>query len=120
MESTNTVVQLTSEQFHTHIQSGDFFDVIVDVRSKSEWDSGHIEGAVFVENLHMDSGGDKVSMLEKYKNAKIAVYCRSGGRSQKAANVLVDHGFQTPIYNGQGTMQWTEAGFPLVRSESTT
>lgn len=62
--------------------------VIVDVRTKDEYDSGHIVGAI---NIPYDEIDDSVS-LDKDKT--IMVYCRSGQRSSVAYNTLKDLGYE--------------------------
>lgn len=107
------VVELTTQQFRDGIQSGEY-DIVVDVRSQSEWDAGHIENAYLVADMNLDMNGDRISVLENCKGCTVAVYCTSGVRARVAANKLVDQGYATPIYNGQGVSQWTGAGFSLV------
>ncbi|WP_081964279.1 rhodanese-like domain-containing protein [Porphyromonas macacae] len=36
------------------------------------------------------------------KNLPVAVYCRSGARSAKAAKLLINNGFSGPVYNLSG------------------
>ena len=91
------------------------FEVLVDVRSKEEWEEGHIENATFVEDLA--STGD-ASLLEGCKYCTMAVYCRSGNRAKKAIRKLRRAGFAGVLYNGQGVNQWTDAGYDLVTTES--
>eukprot|EP00545_Synedropsis_sp_CCMP1620_P008599 CAMPEP_0119025240 /NCGR_PEP_ID=MMETSP1176-20130426/33389_1 /TAXON_ID=265551 /ORGANISM="Synedropsis recta cf, Strain CCMP1620" /LENGTH=62 /DNA_ID=CAMNT_0006980735 /DNA_START=1 /DNA_END=185 /DNA_ORIENTATION=+ len=38
------VTELTTQEFNTGIQNGDY-DIIIDVRRQDEWDLGHIEDA---------------------------------------------------------------------------
>ena len=69
--------------------------VIIDVRSKGEYRSGHINGS----NL-MPAGeiASRISELEKFRGKPILVHCASGGRSPKAVNVLLKNKFG-PIYH---------------------
>ena len=61
--------------------------IILDVRTKEEYESGHINNAV---NIPYDSI-DKNINLNKEK--KIYVYCRSGVRSRKAYQSLKNLGY---------------------------
>ena len=62
--------------------------VIIDVRSKSEYNDGHIPHA---KNIEYTQIRDKV----KYDlNAKIAVYCQTGARSHVAAVQLNEMGYK--------------------------
>ena len=62
--------------------------VIVDVRTKEEYDTGHVKDAI---NIPVDTINDKV---ELDKNKTIIVYCRSGKRSATAKQKLIDLGYK--------------------------
>ena len=51
--------------------------IIVDVRTKEEYDEGHLEGAINIPYDEIDENVD----LDKTKT--IMVYCKSGGRDKK-------------------------------------
>mmetsp|Transcript_40314 Transcript_40314/g.97359 ORF Transcript_40314/g.97359 Transcript_40314/m.97359 type:complete len:652 (+) Transcript_40314:201-2156(+) len=112
---------LPADDFAAGIANGDY-DVILDVRSETEWNAGHIEGATLAESLaaygNMGHTGATPSDLAGCEFCNIAVYCRSGARARSAIQVLLNNGFQGEIYNGQGTSQWTNAGYPLVTGDS--
>eukprot|EP00934_Nitzschia_sp_Nitz4_P004174 Nitzschia sp. Nitz4//scaffold249_size28687//25899//26549//NITZ4_008120-RA/size28687-processed-gene-0.12-mRNA-1//1//CDS//3329544026//4164//frame0 len=112
----NSQVQLTSQELHDGIQSGSF-DVIVDVRTQSEWDDGHIMNATFVENLAGSGSADSILGCD---SCIMAVYCRTGGRAGQAISRLINEfGFDSDnLYNGLGVSQWTNAGYELVVTES--
>lgn len=52
------------------------------------------------------------------KDKLIIIYCRSGIRSRKAANILVENGF-TQIYDmtGEGIIEWQSKGYPVIEEE---
>ena len=58
--------------------------IIVDVRTKEEWDSGHIDGA---KHIPLDDLKNQVEEL-KSLNKPIITCCASGVRSAKAAKFL--------------------------------
>lgn len=62
--------------------------IIVDVRTKEEFDTSHIKDAI---NIPYDTI-DETTELSKDKT--IIVYCQSGGRSAKAATKLKTLGFE--------------------------
>lgn len=76
--------------------------VILDVRTQSEFDTGHIEGAIL---LPLDEIKTKAKDILLDKNQLILVYCRSGNRSRTAANELVQLGY-TNVYDFGGIIQW--------------
>ena len=53
--------------------------VVVDVRTREEYDGGHIENAVLVPN---ESIGSEMPEALPDKEATLLVYCRSGRRSR--------------------------------------
>jgi rhodanese-related sulfurtransferase len=77
--------------------------IILDVRTKEEYDSGHIPGAklVPVQILPM-----KLNELSGYKDKPILVYCASGGRSPRAVETLADDDFQNIYHLSRGISSW--------------
>ena len=76
--------------------------VIIDARTQSEFDEGHIPGAILIPEY------DIVSRAENElpdKNQLILVYCRSGRRSKIAAQALVDLGY-TNVKEFGGIIDW--------------
>ena len=71
------------------------YSIIIDVRTKQEWDSGYIDGAIHIplNNLSKDINKYTVS-----NNEEILLYCRSGNRSGKAKLILEELGY-TDIRN---------------------
>jgi rhodanese-related sulfurtransferase len=65
--------------------------VIVDVRTPSEYKSGHIPGAL---NIPLDSIKSKSGDL-KSKNKVVITCCRSGARSGMAKSILTSSGIET-------------------------
>jgi hydroxyacylglutathione hydrolase len=86
------------------IEGGD--TVILDVRSASEFSTGHIKGAV---NIHAPDLRTRHAELDKGK--PIAVICKTGIRSSTACSILKMHGFKE-IYNVAGGMSgFNTAGY---------
>ena len=65
--------------------------IIVDVRTDSEYHSGHVENAVLI-SLHNQDFMDKVRDLDKDKT--YYVYCKSGMRSRSAVMKMKKEGFK--------------------------
>ena len=61
--------------------------IIVDVRTKEEYDASHVKGSI---NIPYDEIDEKTNLD---KNKTIMVYCRSGNRSSKAYNTLKKLGY---------------------------
>ncbi|WP_299056666.1 rhodanese-like domain-containing protein [uncultured Polaribacter sp.] len=68
--------------------------VILDVRTKEEWDEGHTEGA---EHIVLTVIPLEVEKIKSWNKPVIAV-CRSGGRSGQATQFLANHGVD--VING--------------------
>jgi rhodanese-related sulfurtransferase len=71
--------------------------IILDVRSKGEFEGGHIKGAI---NIPLDILPAKVSTLGT-KDTPIITCCMSGGRSTLAKNILLKAGYHH-VHNGGG------------------
>ncbi len=69
--------------------------MIMDVRSRGEYLSGHVKGSV---NIPLDQLGEGVKKL-KNKDQAIITCCASGMRSGVAKNMLKSNGFKT-VHNG--------------------
>ena len=82
--------------------------IIVDVRDKSEYDQGHIPGAINipVTNFALQSG-----VLEKDK--RIIVYCNSGGRSYNAYRKLQKMAY--PNISQVIFADWKSDGLPIAK-----
>lgn len=64
--------------------------VIIDARSPSEYDTGHVSGAV---NLPFDSVSAYADVLPEDKQSSIVAYCRSGRRATVLKSLLLDLGY---------------------------
>ena len=71
---------------------------IVDVRTKGEYQQGHIKGSV---NIPLNALQSQLSKLNK--NKAIITCCASGMRSAQAKSILKSSGF-SEVHNGGG---WT-------------
>ena len=79
--------------------------IILDVRTKEEYDSGHIPNAI---NVPVETINNKPSELPDL-NQEIYIYCRSGNRSKQAADKLVKLGY-TNLYDlDGGLLNWGDS-----------
>lgn len=76
--------------------------IILDVRTLSEYSSGHIKNAILIPDDQIKS---KAKSILKDKNQLILVYCRSGRRSKNAAKDLVSLGYKNVKEFG-GIIDW--------------
>ena len=76
--------------------------VIIDARTQSEFESGHIAGAIMIPEYEI---ADVAEDVLKDKDQLILVYCRSGRRSKIAAEALVSLGY-TNVKEFGGIIDW--------------
>ena len=85
---------------------------LLDVRAQDEFDEGHIAGAVLIDVNDSTFVEQAMKVLDKQR--LVAVYCRSGRRSARAANLLSGQGCQVTNLAG-GVLAWQDAGKALVK-----
>ncbi len=86
--------------------------VILDVRTKREFDAGHIENSIMIDFYKRDFL-TKIRKLDKEK--KYIIYCRTGNRSGKTLSMFEDLGFKEAYNVLGGIVRWKRDGFVLVR-----
>jgi len=79
--------------------------IILDVRTSGEFAAGRIPGAILLPN---DEIRFRAQDVLPNKNALILVYCRSGARSQDAAENLIYMGY-TNVFDFGGILDWPYA-----------
>ena len=72
--------------------------IIIDVRTESEYQQGHIKNAINIPNESID---ESVSEILTDKDQLLLVYCRSGNRSKQASEKLAKLGYSN-IYEFRG------------------
>lgn len=79
--------------------------VILDVRTEEEFSEGNIPNAL---NINIFKGQAFVYELEELDKSKnYYVYCRSGGRSGQACDIMNDMGFENAYNLMGGFSEWT-------------
>lgn len=81
------VVNIKSEEIKTITKDKEY--IIVDVREENEYNIEHVKDSINISVNNIDSITDKYD-----KETIIIVYCRSGNRSAKAANRLIELGYK--------------------------
>lgn len=77
---------------------------LIDVRTPKEFNAGHIENA---KNIDFFDQGNFVLEFDKLdKNIPVFLYCRSGNRSNKAAQILWNIGFKEIFDLKGGYTNW--------------
>jgi thioredoxin 1 len=82
--------------------------VLLDIRTPEEVSKGFLKNASFI-NFYDENFLQKASWVKK--NQPIYIYCHAGGRSSKAAEMLIELGFRE-VYNlVGGYSKWVEDGY---------
>lgn len=93
--------QLRQQQAH-------FF--LLDVRQPNEHAAGHIDGYLIpLGELEL-----RINELLSYKDQKVIVHCRSGGRSAQAVTLLKKAGFNHVFNLHGGLLAWAERIDPSI------
>lgn len=88
--------------------------VLLDVREKREWDSGHVEGAIFLPLSQLRDGVTQAELEKLPEEKVIYVHCKSGGRCLIAGKILSEHGYDIrPLKPGYEAL--ISAGFPKAK-----
>lgn len=74
---------------------------LVDVRTRQEFDAGHIDGALLIP---YDQIAARAAELGP-KGTPVVLYCRTGRRTALAARALAEQGF-TQVWDLQGMSNW--------------
>ena len=98
--NSETVPTLSSHQGEKLLSNHNY--IFIDVRTKQEYDTGHIPNSTHISIESLES---RIDEIEKYKEKKIVVYCRSGNRSSKGTKILINYGFEAMNLSG-GMLQW--------------
>lgn len=74
---------------------------IIDIRGKSEYNEGHIDGA---KNVFMGTMDENLNKIDNKK--QVIIYCGSGNRSAIAYSLLTANGFNNILNYGGGWSDW--------------
>ncbi len=84
--------------------------VILDVRTKKEFATGHIKGAI---NIPIDQLERRLGELKKWTEQTIIAVCDNGQRAMQAAGILTANKFGWAFYLKTGLEGWKKDGLPL-------
>ncbi len=100
---TNSYEQISQNDAKT-IMETEVGYTILDVRTKEEYEDGHIKNAICIP---VETISESISETLPDKNQLILVYCRSGNRSKKASQKLADLGY-TNVKEFGGINTWED------------
>ena len=87
--------------------------VVLDVRDKKEFDSGHIVDALNIPYGALESRLDE---LKSYRARPIVVACKMGQHSGAAGTVLRKNGFEQVSRLTGGIAEWRNQNLPVVKT----
>lgn len=88
--------------------------IIIDVRTREEFDKGHLLGAI---NLDWNGHDFKKNITQLEKTNPVFLYCLSDARSSAAAKMLARQGFAEIYELRGGILKWRAAGLPENRDD---
>jgi hydroxyacylglutathione hydrolase len=105
-----TVADVDVEALEQRLRRGDV--QLIDVRARSEWESGHIGGS---RNIPL---GDIAAAARAIANAgPVVLQCAGGTRSTIASSILLANGVRDVINLRGGLAAWRDAGLAVADSE---
>ena len=90
-------------------RGGEDAPLVIDVRQPSEFESGHVKGAVAIGAGELPERLDGLA-----RDRPVATICASGYRSSVAASLLRAAGFERVSWVPGGVPTWIARGFPVA------
>ena len=107
-EAKSAVREVTVDQVKPRLEAGERF-VLIDTREESEWNAGHIPGAI-----HLGKGVIErdIERVVPDTSTEIVLYCGGGYRSALAARSLAQMGYANVASMDGGWRDWVQRGYP--------
>ncbi|MCH7817685.1 MAG: rhodanese-like domain-containing protein [Proteobacteria bacterium] len=86
--------------------------IVVDVREKKEFESGHIVDAI---NIPMSKLKQRLTELQKHKAKPVVVVCKLGQQSGEAVKTLQEAGHAEVFKLAGGLAEWKAQSLPLIQ-----
>ena len=109
-EKTVTIPEMTVYELKAKMDQKDDF-VLLDVREPFEYEIAKIPGSRLIPVGQLQN---RLNELESFKNKEIVAHCKSGGRSAKAAELLLNSGFKKVWNVVGGITEWSNKIDPSV------
>jgi rhodanese-related sulfurtransferase len=87
--------------------------VVVDLRDRKEFSSGHIAGAINVPYASLASRKDE---LKSHQDKPVILVCKIGQHASAAGSQLIKEGFSDVRRLSGGMAEWLNANLPLVKN----
>ncbi len=108
-------MEITPETLYERLEHGDSTLLLLDVRTNEEYysESGRLENSLLIPVQELK---ERMPELTDFRDRVIVVYCRTGRRSSRAADMLRAEGFSALNLTG-GIVLWNEKGLPVIRKD---
>jgi len=106
----NEIIKISPQEVNSLVNSGNSFQ-LVDVRTPEEYNVHHLKNS---QNICVTSADFEEKVKKLNKEEPVYVYCKSGGRSAKAADILKEMGFKKVYDLEGGITSWDEQGLQTI------
>ncbi len=86
--------------------------VVVDVRDKKEFESGHIVESINIPLIKLEQ---RITELNKHKEKPVIIVCKMGHQSTDACSKLQQAGFSQVVKLAGGLAEWKAQSLPLIQ-----
>ncbi|MEX2130907.1 MAG: rhodanese-like domain-containing protein, partial [Pseudohongiellaceae bacterium] len=86
--------------------------VVIDVRDKKEYDSGHIVDSI---NIPLTKLNQRIAELEKYREKPLVIVDKLGQHASEACNTLQKAGYSQAVKLAGGLTEWKAQSLPLIQ-----
>jgi glyoxylase-like metal-dependent hydrolase (beta-lactamase superfamily II)/rhodanese-related sulfurtransferase len=113
-DAASSVAFMSLAQLKANIESGREDMIVLDVRERDAYDSGHVPGA-----FHLPRGQLELRVNEELKDPtrRILVCCEFGRISTLATATLRSMGYSCAVALDGGIKAWRDAGYPLISTQ---
>lgn len=88
--------------------------VVVDLRGRENYKSGHIVGAINIAAADVDR---QINKLNKYQNQPLILIDNNGQQALKVVQLLRNKGFEKVYMLNGGMAAWNKEGLPLIKGD---
>ena len=98
---------ITAQELHARQGTAEPF-LVIDVRDRAEYKSGHVPGAINIPQKKLGK------QLDKLLDANgVVLYCINGRRTRLAEQTLIDNDVSNVFHLEGGLMGWRRGGFTV-------
>lgn len=107
-EAKETICEMPLPEARAQFDKGEY--LFVDCRTEKEFKRGHVPGSMNIPRGLLEF---RINSKIEDKNAKIVMYCKTGGRSCLATCTLCRMGYKNVSSLEGGWKAWEKAGYPI-------